>query len=153
MPYTPRKAGADDLETIVTFTLAEAAEAEDAEKHAGAVRRGVSAGLSDPSVASYWVVESEGGEVVASASVVKEWSDWHGAYYWWIQSMCVVPEHRRRGLVEMLLETIADAAREGDSIELRLYVHSGNQRAIKAYRRCGFDDAPYAIMRKSLSGK
>jgi ribosomal protein S18 acetylase RimI-like enzyme len=34
--------------------------------------------------------------------------------------------------------------------DLRLYVLESNPRAVAAYRRCGFDTAPYAIMTRSL---
>jgi ribosomal protein S18 acetylase RimI-like enzyme len=63
-----------------------------------------------------------------------------------IQSLFIVPEHRGRGLVDSLLEFVATTARAAGALDLRLYVLQSNQRAIAAYRRCGFDVAPYTIM-------
>jgi ribosomal protein S18 acetylase RimI-like enzyme len=60
--------------------------------------------------------------------------------------MYVAPAHRRQGLLEQLVRTVSTAARDDGAADLRLYVHEGNSRAIQAYRRCGFDDAPYRIM-------
>jgi predicted GNAT family acetyltransferase len=150
MNYVVRRAQDKDLDSLVSFTVAEAREAEGAEKDPSIVRRGVEAGLSNRAIAMYWVVESDQGEIVASTSVVREWSDWHAQDYWWIQSMYVVPGHRGQGLVEMLIGAVSAKARESGAADLRLYVHTRNRRAIEAYRRCGFGDLPYAIMSRHL---
>lgn len=135
---------------IIALTLQEAREAESAETDLDAVRRGVCAGLNDPSVAVYWLAEAPSGTVIASTSVVTEWSDFHGGHYWWIQSLFVIPEHRGRGIVDALLNHLAAEAWAAGALDLRLYVHKTNSRARKAYRRCGFQDAPYIIMHRSL---
>jgi ribosomal protein S18 acetylase RimI-like enzyme len=93
-----------------------------------------------------WVLERENSSLVGSISVVKEWSDWHAGYYWWIQSLFIRPEYRGRNLVGLLMEAVAKKARREDAVQVRLYVHRENVRAIKAYRRQGFSEAPYLIM-------
>jgi GNAT superfamily N-acetyltransferase len=148
--YTIRQAEIGDLERIVGFTLLEAGEAEGLGVDADRIRRGVTAGLEDPSVASYWVAESSNGEIVASTSVVREWSNFNGGYYWWVQSMFIVPEHRGRGLVDLILDAVEEEARAAGAIDLRLYAHGSNRRAIEAYRRCGFDETEYVMMRRLL---
>ncbi|MGD2178855.1 MAG: GNAT family N-acetyltransferase [Anaerolineae bacterium] len=150
MSYLVRRAEQRDLDSLVSFTGAEAREAEGMAIDPRIVRRGVEAGLLDQDIAMYWVVESDRGSIVASTSVVKEWSDWNAGYYWWIQSMYVVPEHRGRGLPEMLIEAVAAEAQISGAADLRLYVHEQNVRAIRAYRRCGFSDLPYRILSRHL---
>ncbi|NIM48608.1 MAG: GNAT family N-acetyltransferase [Gemmatimonadales bacterium] len=150
--YRIREANRADLDTLVAFTLQEAREAEGAEKSIDAVRRGVQAGLEDPSRATYWVAESADGRVIAGTSVVTEWSNFRGGHYWWIQSLFIVPEHRGCGLVELLLEHLVKAARKAGALDLRLYAHTSNRRALEAYRRCGFKAAPYTIMTRCLNG-
>jgi GNAT superfamily N-acetyltransferase len=150
MPFVVRSARMGDLETLVSCTLAEAVEAEDRAQPAETVRAGIRAGLEDPGVSTYWVLESEGGDVVGSASIVREWSDWHAANYWWVQSMFVQPGWRGKGLSALLLDEIVRQADAAGAIEVRLYVQQDNERAIAAYRRYGFEDAPYLVMRKSL---
>jgi GNAT superfamily N-acetyltransferase len=149
--YSIRRADHRDLDTIVQFTLQEAREAEALHQGADDVRRGVAAGLHDPALATYWVAESANGEVVASTSVVREWSDFNGAYYWWIQSLFIAPQHRGRGLLEALIEHLSQTARSAGAIDLRLYAHASNERALRAYRRCGFNQAPYLVMQRSLA--
>ena len=149
--YAIREAGRADIDTIVAFTLQEAREAEDKEPDLEAVSRGVGAGFEDVPLASYWVAEAADGRVVASTSVVREWSDFHGAYYWWVQSLFIIPEHRGKGLVELLLRHLAREAGAAGALDLRLYAHTTNARALRAYRRSGFATAPYVIMTKDPS--
>jgi len=149
--YAVRRAIISDLETIVAFTVAGAREAEGVDKEVHAIERGVRIALEDPSLATYWVAEAPDAGVVGSTSVLTEWSDFHGGNYWWIQSMFVVPEHRGRGLARLLLGMLAQEARAAGAVDLRLYAHNSNRRALEAYRHFGFEVAPYTIMRKRLS--
>ena len=148
--YAIRAATLADVDTIVAFTVREAHEAEGAELDATAVHRGVSGAFANPPRATYWVAEASGGEVVASTSIVTEWSDFHGGNYWWVQSLFIVPEHRGSGLLELLLDHLAGAAAAVGALELRLYAHRGNERAVRAYERCRFTASDYVIMRRPL---
>jgi ribosomal protein S18 acetylase RimI-like enzyme len=148
--YTIRDAIRADIDTLVAFTLQEAREAEGAEKAVHGVTRGVSAPFDDRRLASYWVAETADHQVVASISVVTEWSNFHGGDYWWIQSLFVAPEHRGSRLVDALINHVARAAGTAGALELRLYAHNSNHRALRAYQRCGFTVAPYVIMTRKL---
>lgn len=148
MTYAIRAAVAEDLEILVGFTVQEAREAEQIDIDEAAVRRGVEGAFQNPPLATYWVAESSDGRVVASTSVVTEWSDFHGGHYWWIQSIFIVPEHRGGELVALLIDHVARTAEASGALDLRLYAHSSNERALRAYRRCGFTVAPYVIMTK-----
>ena len=144
--YVVREATSADVSTLVAFTLQEAFEAEGVRKDPEGVRRGVEGAFEDPPQATYWVVEDLESRAVASTSIVTEWSDFNGGAYWWIQSIFIAPEHRGRGLVELMLDFLADAAQRAGALDLRLYAHNSNQRAFRVYRRCGFTTAPYTIM-------
>lgn len=148
--YTIRSAQPSDTDALVAFTIAEALEAEDARLSEEAVRRGVAGAFGDPPLARYWVAEQPG-KIVAHASVVTEWSNFHGGFYWWVQSLYLHPGHRGGGLVEMLLEHVASEARKADALDLRLYAHADNTRAIRVYERCGFRTSPYIVMRRRLN--
>ncbi len=37
------------------------------------------------------------GDPAAELLITYEWSDWRNANYWWIQSLFVVKQHRRKG--------------------------------------------------------
>ena len=150
MDYVVRRAKLIDLGQLVEFTLSEANEAEGISKNRKKVRKGIRTALEDNSVAVYWVLQSSLGEIVGNISVVKEWSNWHAGYYWWIQSLYIRSEHRRRGLMKKLIQTVKESARQGKALDLRLYVHKNNERAIKAYAKAGFVDSDYRIMRMDI---
>jgi GNAT superfamily N-acetyltransferase len=145
MAHNVRRANIGDLEKLIEFTMAEAAEAEGISKNTDKVREGILTALNDETIASYWVLENAG-EVIGNASIVKEWSDWNAGYYWWIQSMYLAPQYRGQGLMLLLLHTIKDSARENQALELRLYVHKDNARAINAYLKSSFKDSDYRVM-------
>jgi len=144
--YSIRPARRSDLDILVAFTLQEGFEAEGTHKDEAAVRRGVEGAFGDPPLAAYWVAEAPGKGIVASTSVVTEWSDFKGGHYWWIQSLFIVPGHRGGGLVELLIDHLARSASAAGALDLRLYAHNSNERALRVYRRCGFTVAPYVIM-------
>jgi len=150
MAFDIRRARSADLESLVSFALAEAKEAEGITKDSERVRQGITTALHDESVAMYWVLEKNNTGVIGSVSIVKEWSDWNSGYYWWIQNMYILPEFRGKGLMERLIQALKDTARNEDALELRLYVHKNNAQAISAYQKAGFFDSDYRIMTISL---
>ena len=150
MDYTVRMAQPGDLETLVSFTLAEAADAEGRRIDPNTARRGIAAALADPAVAMYWVLEDGSGRAAGNISVVREWSNWLAGYYWWIQSLYIQPEYRGRGLMRRLVAAVVEEARRQGALDLRLYAHRDNARALHAYLREGFGEMPYVIMAMAL---
>ena len=146
MKFKVRNAKLDDLDNLVEFVIAEANEAEGIIKSSEIVLNGIKAGLENPGIARYWIIENENGNPVGNVSVVKEWSDWNCAFYWWIQSMFLLPNYRGIGLMKTLLKEVKLAAENENAIELRLYVHKDNDRAIKAYKKVGFCNTDYNMM-------
>ena len=147
MEYVIRRAHLADLGQLVKFTLSEAKKAEGISLNQEQARKGIRAALEDESVALYWVIQDSPKELIGNISIVKEWSNWKAGYYWWIQSLYIRPEHRGRGLMKRIIQTVREAAREARALDLRLYVHKNNQRAIGAYIKAGFIEADYRIMR------
>jgi GNAT superfamily N-acetyltransferase len=146
MKFSVRPAQLEDLNTLVTFTRMEALHAEGIELNPEMMRKGVKAALDDSTIARYWVLENDDGEIIGSVSVVKEWSNWNAGFYWWVQSMFIAPEYRAQKLMSHLIETVRETAKKENALDIRLLVHQDNRRAQKAYRREGFSNAPYEIM-------
>lgn len=144
MSLRVRRATVEDLEKLVEFTIAEAADAEGSEI-GGNVREGVLKALQDNAYATYWVME-DAGAVIGNVSVFREWSDWNAGHYWWIQSMFIEPNSRGRGLIRLMLEEVRKEAASAKALELRLYVHRENSAAIRAYQKNGFSPSDYEIM-------
>jgi ribosomal protein S18 acetylase RimI-like enzyme len=147
-PYSIRSADEADIDTLVDFTLREAAEAEGLTLSLEHATTGVRGGFVAPPRSTYWVAVDRNQTIVASTSVVKEWSNFRGGHYWWIQSLYILPDHRGSGLVGQLLDHLGAVSHAAGALDLRLYVHTSNGRAMSVYRRAGFVEAPYAIMRR-----
>jgi ribosomal protein S18 acetylase RimI-like enzyme len=139
-----RPARTEDAETIARFQEAMARETEDLALDPSTVRRGVARVLANPALGHYWLAEAEG-SVVASLMITFEWSDWRDRIVWWIQSVWVEPEWRRKRVYSSLYAHLRSLAENDDSVAgIRLYVERRNIRAQKVYERLGMDGGHYA---------
>ncbi len=145
-----RDASISDLDAIVDFIAEEAREAEGRTQDRETLERGIGRALRDSSIARYWLLVDELGIARGCTSVVKEWSDWHAGFYWWIQSMYLAPELRGKGWLNVLIDAVVNATQQTDCIEVRLYVHDRNRAAIRAYEKAGFRNLPYSIMARTI---
>lgn len=48
--------------------------------------------------------------------------------------------------MKKLIQTVKESAIQHKALDLRLYVHKNNKRAIRAYIKSGFVDSDYQIM-------
>ncbi|MGY5781284.1 MULTISPECIES: GNAT family N-acetyltransferase [Vibrio] len=141
-----RKAVLDDLPYLVNFTAEEAREAEGSIKIPETLEKGILVALRDPSIATYWVLADENNTPVGSVSAVREWSDWNAGYYWWIQSMFLSKSQRGKGRMSLLLDAVKHEMKEQKGLELRLYVHKDNSKAVRAYQNAHFSKSDYEVM-------
>ena len=99
----------------------------------GVVRLGVATILADASLGFYLVAEIDGNPA-GQLMVTYEWSDWRNGLFWWIQSVYVRPEFRRRGVYRALHRHVAEAAQAAGGVcGLRLYVEQENTTAQQVY--------------------
>jgi ribosomal protein S18 acetylase RimI-like enzyme len=82
--------------------------------------------------------------------VTYEWSDWRDANLWWIQSVYVAVDWRRRGVFRSLYGHVREAALAAGACGIRLYVERENSAAQQTYRSLGMSVAPYLIMSEML---
>src|SRR5438105_1452203 len=122
MPVQVRRATPADVPVIVEFNRRLAAETEDKALDPGVLTRGVLAALADPHKGPYFVAE-EGDQVLGQLQITYEWSDWRNGWMWWIQSVYVRADARRRGVFRALFDHVAGAARaDPEVVAVRLYV-------------------------------
>jgi hypothetical protein len=74
--YSVRRAKLSDLETLVSFTVLEAQEAEGIDLSPENVRRGLLAAFENDTLGIYWVLTKENDEVIGNISAIREWSNW-----------------------------------------------------------------------------
>ncbi|CAK0784478.1 hypothetical protein CVIRNUC_007682 [Coccomyxa viridis] len=69
--------------------------------------------------------------------ITYEWSDWRNGQLWWIQSVYVHPEYRRRGHYRALYQHVQQQARQEEAAGIRLYVDTHNKNAQETYKAMG----------------
>lgn len=145
-----RIANADDGDAFVRFNCAMAMETEGKRLDERIVGPGVGAIFEDPARGFYVLAESDG-DIVAALMVTFEWSDWRNANFWWIQSVYVVPEFRRRGVYRRLYDFVRDRARaDGGVCGFRLYVEKDNTSAQRTYEKLGMTASDYLMYEEKL---
>lgn len=134
----------DDVEAIALFQLDMAMESEGTQLDRDTVMRGVAAAMGDENKATYYVARVDG-NAVGSLMLTREWSDWHNEWYWWIQSVYVMPEFRQKGVYRTMYTAVCDDARKQNVAQVRLYVDKTNVRGQKVYERLGMNQSHYLI--------
>ncbi len=146
-----RPANLSDLKVLVEFNSAMALETEGKNLDPDALNAGVAAVLEDGLKGFYLLAECLGNPV-GQLLVTSEWSDWRNAYFWWIQSVYVMPEHRRRGVYRALEQQVRVQAKlRGNVCGVRLYVDRRNQVAQKVYSRLGMFPSHYDMYEVEIS--
>jgi GNAT superfamily N-acetyltransferase len=145
MAVTFRFANLDDVQTIAEFQIAMARETEEVRLDPGICTAGVRGLFDDPAFGRYHVAEI-GDVVVGSTLVTYEWSDWRNGVVWWIQSVYVKPEFRRRGVYSGLYARIRGLAEADPKVRgIRLYVDRRNVPAQQVYERLGMNGDHYQV--------
>ena len=153
MEISIRDAKAADAATIADYNSRMAEETEGRALDPRLIGAGVSALLCDKTKGRYWVAES-GDDIVGQLMVTYEWSDWRNAMIWWIQSVYVPSEYRRKGVFSALYRHVESLAKAEASVcGLRLYVENDNYRAQQTYEALGMVKPSYLVMEAMLNKK
>ena len=142
-PIVIRQATHSDISTIVVFNIAMASETEDKALNPITLQQGVSEVLSNP-VKGFYLLAVFSETIVGQLMITTEWSDWRNGYFWWIQSVYVKQDHRKRGVYKALNEEVLNLARlNGGICGIRLYVDKDNTAAQQVYRNLGMSESNY----------
>ena len=140
-----RPANKHDALDIINFQIEMARETEGVELNRHICSRGVEAVFEDRTLGRYFVAES-GSNLVASLMITYEWSDWRNGLVWWIQSVYVRPEFRRKGIYAGLYEHVRHIVETNETAKgIRLYVDRRNTSAQEVYRRLGMNGEHYQV--------
>lgn len=146
-----RTAEPEDADAIAEFNRAMAEETEQRRLDESILAAGVRGLLHNPTRGVYFMAQL-GGRAVGQLLITYEWSDWRNGLFWWIQSVYVVPEMRRRGVYRALHEHVARNARQTQGVcGIRLYVDSDNRVAQDTYRRLGMSETGYLLFESDWS--
>src|SRR6516165_2198905 len=148
MPLALRRAVPTDAPVIAEFNRLLALESEAKTLDPAVLAAGVSAGLADSLKGQYFLAE-EDGVALGQIQCTTEFSDWRNGWFWWIQSVYVRPEARRRGVFRALFAHVEGLARaDPEVIGLRLFVENANRVAQQTYQQMGMRPAGYFVLEK-----
>ena len=134
---------------IARFQLQMAMESEGLALDDERVRGGVLAVLSDSAKGRYFVARL-GDALVGCLMVTREWSDWNCCWYWWIQSVYVIPAFRGRGIYRAMYGKVLELARAAGVSQVRLYVDKDNSTAQEVYKNLGMAECHYCMYEVDL---
>ena len=149
-----RDAVSSDIDLLVGWAGAMAWETEQKRLDPATLHAGIAAAIADPARARYFIAMQDAavaghetlGIPAGTLMVTREWSDWRNGDWWWIQSVYVPPEQRRRGVYAALHRHVEALARATPGVVgLRLYVEKANAGAQRTYAMLGMVDAGYTM--------
>lgn len=147
---TIRTARSEDAKSLVEFNQAMALETEGKTLETEILTKGVEAVFQDADKGFYVVAESAG-RIVGGLMITYEWSDWRSSWFWWIQSVYIVPEFRGKRIYSKLYEFVKNTAREkGNVCGFRLYVEKENVSAQKVYEKLGMKSSYYLMYEEKI---
>jgi ribosomal protein S18 acetylase RimI-like enzyme len=86
------------------------------------------------------------GRIAGGLMVTFEWSDWRNKWFWWIQSVYVLPDFRGQAVYRKLYDFVKQKAAEaGNVCGFRLYVEHDNKRAQHVYETVGMAASHYLM--------
>jgi GNAT superfamily N-acetyltransferase len=149
-PIRIRHAVPADIDILVEFNAAMARETEGKALDPATLRNGVAAVLNEPRHGFYLVAESAG-IVIGCLMITYEWSDWRNGNWWWLQSVYIRKDQRRRGVFRALHADVEQHARAAAGvIGLRLYVERDNARAQATYAMLGMNATHYSMWEREF---
>ncbi|NQU85958.1 MAG: GNAT family N-acetyltransferase, partial [Mariniphaga sp.] len=73
-----------------------------------------------------------------------EWSDWRNGNIWWIQSVYIKSEARRKGIFKNMYSHVKEIVQNEPSLcGFRLYADKSNRIAHNTYNKLGMDSNHY----------
>ena len=146
-----RKAEKSDIRSLVEFNQAMAFETEGMRLEDEIISGGVAAVFDDPGKGFYVVAESSDGRIVGGLMITYEWSDWRNSWFWWIQSVYILPETRGKRIYSRLYDHVKELAlARTDVFGFRLYVEKENLHAQKVYEKVGMEETHYRLYEEAI---
>ena len=149
LDLTITRGKASDIDAIVRFQADMAMESEGTRLDMDRLTLGVSSAINDEQKGIYLVARANG-TPIGSLMLTREWSDWNNQWYWWIQSVYVMPEYRNQGIYRAMYTTLKDMARDNGVSQIRLYADKSNVSAQHVYKRLGMHESHYLMFEEKI---
>lgn len=149
LDLTITRGKASDIDAIVRFQADMAMESEGTLLDVDRLTLGVTSAINDEQKGTYLVARANG-TPIGSLMITREWSDWNNMWYWWIQSVYVMPEYRNQGVYRAMYATLKDMAKENGVSQMRLYADRTNHSAQQVYQRLGMTESHYLMFEETI---
>jgi GNAT superfamily N-acetyltransferase len=147
---TIRTAKRKDSPALVEFNQAMALETEGKRLDTRILTSGVEAVFHDERK-GFYVVAEQSRKIIGGLMITFEWSDWRDCWFWWIQSVYILPEGRGQKIYSRLYDFVKEKARDaGDVCGIRLYVERENTHEQKVYEKVGMQASHYLMYEEML---
>lgn len=147
---TIRIANREDAPALIEFNQAMALETEGKTLDAQILTSGVESVFGDERK-DFYVVAEEQSKIIGGLMITFEWSDWRDAWFWWIQSVYILPEGRGKKIYSRLYDFVKEKARESKNVcGIRLYVEKENTHAQKVYEKLGMEASHYLMYEETI---
>ncbi len=144
-----RVADLSDLSALVEHNLAMALETENLALKKDIVEAGVHRVFQDTAKGFYLIAEINQ-QIAGSLMITYEWSDWRNEDIWWIQSVYIRPDFRKKGIYKKLYNVVKEMALESGTGSIRLYVEQTNTQAKAVYQQLGMEYSNYDLFEVNL---
>lgn len=140
----------DDADSLIAFNQAMALETEGKRLDPDKISQGVQS-VFDDDKKGFYVVAETGDSIAGGLMVTYEWSDWRNAWFWWIQSVYILPAGRGQKLYSRMYEFVKEQARStGNVCGFRLYVEHDNVHAQRVYEKLGMNRSHYLMYEEEV---
>jgi len=141
-----RPATIEDWAVIAKFNTCLALETEGKKLKPELIEAGVQNLLANPQFGRYFVACLQG-QIIGQMMYTVEWSDWRNGQIWWLQSVYVDDNFRRKGVFTALFNYLNNLARSTPGVVgIRLYAERNNRSAFAAYERLGLLQTDYQVL-------
>ena len=146
-----RIATENNAEAMIEFNSAIALETENKILAPEKISSGVKAVFGDKTKGFYVVAENKDSKIIGGLMVTYEWSDWRNGWFWWIQSVYILPEGRGKKIYSHLYDYVKEkATAEGNVCGFKLYVDENNKHAQKVYKSVGMNASNYLLFEEEV---
>lgn len=142
-----RKAIRSDVKEIAKNNVQLAEETESRSISKITAEQGTSAALSKERNGWYLVAEHNHA-IIGQLFVTDEWSDWRNQCIWWIHRVYVQKSWRKKGVFTNLFNELKQKAMHENVYALRLYDLEKNKKAVSIYKKMGFTNTSFLILKK-----
>ena len=139
-----------DLDIIIANNIEMAQETKNKTLDQSTLSHGVEEVLHNANLGWYYIAKIDGHNA-GQLMITREWSDWRNGYFWWIQSVFVHKEHRKKGVYTSLYKHVEARAKIMGVVGLRFYVNSKNKSAQKVYEQLGVKNLHYLFYEEDWS--